>query len=85
MRHVLLPALAPATIVGLYFAPVSLVGCANRGLMALAVALGSPAAAFVTVGVSIRCRSRNDPSASWWVISTLILALPLVLLLGPLG
>jgi hypothetical protein len=82
---VLLPAIAPAAIVGLYFTPVSLVGCANRGLMALAVAFVAAAAAFTTVGIGIRATRRNDRSSGWWIISTLILALPLVLLLGPLG
>ncbi len=85
VRHVLLPALAPLAIVGLYFTPVSLIGCANRGLLALLVVGLSTIAAFVTVGLAMRGRTRGDPSSSWWILSTLILTLPLVLLLGPLG
>jgi hypothetical protein len=85
IRHVVLPAVAPATIVGLYFTPVLLFGCVNRGLMALAVVLISAVAAFVTIGIGIRAKSRNDPSSSWWLLSTLILLLPIVLVLGPLG
>ena len=85
VRHVLLPALAPLAIVGLYFTPVTLIGCANRGLLALLVAGLSTIAAFVTVGFAMRGRTRGDPSSSWWILSALILTLPLVLLLGPLG
>jgi hypothetical protein len=85
IRHVALPAIAPATIVGLYFTPVLLFGCVNRGLMALAVVLISAVAAFVTIGIGIRANARNDPSSSWWLLSTLILLLPIVLVLGPLG
>jgi hypothetical protein len=85
VRHVLLPAVAPLAIVGLYFTPVSLIGCANRGLLALLVAGISAIAAFTTVAIAIRGRARGDRSSSWWILSTLIFALPLALLLGPLG
>jgi ABC-type amino acid transport system permease subunit len=85
VRHVLLPAIAPLAIVGLYVTPVSLIGCANRGLLALVVASVSTAAAFVTVATAFRARMRGDRSSIWWTVSTLVLTLPLVLLLGPLG
>jgi len=75
---------APAAIVGLYFTPVLLFGCVNRGLLALAVVLLSAGAAFVTVGIGLRERVRGRASV-WWVISTVILTTPLVLVLGPLG
>jgi RsiW-degrading membrane proteinase PrsW (M82 family) len=85
LRHLLLPALAPIAIVGLYFTPVSLIGCANRGLLALAVAAISTVAAFVCVAFAFRARSRSDPAGLWWAVSALVLTLPLALLLGPLG
>lgn len=85
IRHILLPAIATALILGLYFMPVSLVGCVNRGLMAVAVVLVSAIAALVTVGMAIRLRLKNDPSSTWWIISGLILTMPLALILGPLG
>jgi hypothetical protein len=85
VRHVLLPALAPLAIVGLYLTPVSLIGCTNRGLLALLVVGLSTIAAFVTIAIAIRGRTRGDPSSRWWLLSTLVLTLPLVLLVGPLG
>jgi hypothetical protein len=84
VRHVALPALAPAALIGLYFTPVLLFGCVNRGLLAVAVALASAVGAFVTVGIALRLRVRGKP-AGLWIVSTLILASPLALLLGPLG
>jgi hypothetical protein len=84
LRHVVLPATAPLAVIGLYFTPVLLFGCVNRGLMALAVVLISAAAAFATIAMGFRARAEGRPSG-WWLVSALILTLPLVLILGPLG
>ncbi len=85
IQHILLPAIAPLLVVGLYFTPVALFGCVNRGLMAVAVVLVAAIAAFIAVGMAFRLRLKNDPSSTWWIISGLILTLPLILILGPLG
>ena len=78
LRHVALPALAPAALVGLFFTPVMLFGCVNRGLLALAIALGSAVGAFVTLGIAFRLRARrahtsyavdraaSPPGPRWW-------------------
>jgi hypothetical protein len=79
LRHVALPALAPAALVALYFTPVMVFGCVNRGLMAVGVVLISSGAAFVTIGLGMRER-RQGRSSAWWLLSTLLFVLPLVLL-----
>ena len=84
VKHVALPALAPAALIALYFTPVLLFGCVNRGLLAVAVALVSAIGAFVTVGIALRLRAQGKPSGLW-ILSTAILTSPLALLLGPLG
>ena len=84
VKHVALPALAPAAMIGLYFTPVLLFGCVNRGLLAVAVALVSAIGAFVTVGIALRRRAQGKPSGLW-ILSTAILTSPLALLVGPLG
>jgi hypothetical protein len=84
VKHVALPALAPAALIGLYFTPVLLFGCVNRGLLAVGVALLSAAAAFVTVGLALRLRVQGQ-TAGLGILSALILSSPLALLLGPLG
>jgi hypothetical protein len=85
VRHIALPAVAPAAVIGLYFTPVLLFGCVNRGLMAMAVVLISAIAACVTSGIGVRARAQGRSSAQWWLLSTLILVVPIVLVLGPLG
>ena len=85
VRHLLIPATAPAALVGLYFTPVTLFGCVNRGWLALAVVLISAVAACVTTAKCSRARRQGSPSANWWLLSTLVLVTPIVLILGPLG
>ena len=84
-RHVLVPTIAPLAIVGLYYTPVALMGCVNRSLVALAVVLASLLVGIATGLMGLRARSRNDRSSPWWMATTLILALPALLVLGPLG
>lgn len=85
-RHLLLPAVAPAALVGLYFTPKAVFGCANRGYMALGVVFFAAIAAVATTvkGVTERRRGADD-AANWWLMTTLILLFPIVLLFGPLG
>ena len=84
-KHILLPAVAPAAIVGLYFTPVALIGCVNRGLLALAVVLVSLLAGIAAGLVGIKARQRDPGSRWWWIATLLILATPALLVLGPLG
>ena len=85
VKHIALPAAAPLAIVGLYFTPVLLFGCVNRGLLAVAVVLVSAVAACVTTGKGVRAKAQGLPTANWWLLSTLILVIPIALVLGPLG
>jgi RsiW-degrading membrane proteinase PrsW (M82 family) len=85
VRHIVLPLVAPAAILGLYFTPTTVVACATRGLLALAVVLVSAIGAFVAIGFGFRAQRRSDPSSSWWIATAAILTTPLALLLGPLG
>jgi hypothetical protein len=85
VKHIVLPAAAPIAIVGLYFTPVLVFGCVNRGLLAVAVVLVSAVAACVTTGKGVRAKAQGLPTANWWLLSTLILVMPIALVLGPLG
>jgi hypothetical protein len=84
-KYIALPAIAPAAMIDLYFTPVVLFGCVNRGLLALALVLLSTGTAVITLRLSLRARVQNPLVSSWWLISTLILILPLALVIGPLG
>jgi hypothetical protein len=83
VRHVLLPGLAPAAMVGLAFTPIEVFGCVGRGLLALGVTLGATLAACVTTAIGARARARRDfTSSERWLLSTLILVLLAALLLA---
>ena len=83
--HLALPSLAPAAIIFLYFTPKSVFGCANRGWFALVVVCLAMVAAVVTGMKGIKSKMHGDKEASnWWIISTIILLLPTVLVVGPL-
>lgn len=84
-RHVFLPLLAPLAIVGLYVTPVELIGCLHRGLLAVAVALASAIGSIVASGAAIRGVRRGRAEARWWLVTALVLILPMALLVGPLG
>jgi RsiW-degrading membrane proteinase PrsW (M82 family) len=85
LKHGALPALAPASIVGLYFTPLTVFGCVTRGLIAVSVALVSSAFAFVALGFAFSAVRRKDPESRWWILTAAMLTLPLALLVGPLG
>jgi hypothetical protein len=85
-RHLFLPSIAPATLILLYFTPKTVFGCANRGTMALAIVFLAMVAAVATtvIGVIEKKRGHRE-EANWWIVTTLILLTPIVLLVGPLG
>ena len=85
-RHVLAPLSAPVALVALYFTPKDVFGCANRGLMAMAVVLLATVGALVAAWKGVSRRRRGlDAEANWWLLTTVILLLPIALLAGPLG
>ena len=84
VKHILLPAIAPAAVVGLYFTPVALIGCANRGLLALGVVFASLITGIAVGLIGIKERRRDPRSRWWWIASLAILAAPALLVLGPL-
>lgn len=84
-RHIILPSIAPLAIVGLYLTPVSLIGCTTRGLLALAVVFASLGIG-ISVGVrGLRSRMKGESGSGWWIASMCVLALPALLVFGPLG
>ncbi|NEV65152.1 hypothetical protein [Thiorhodococcus minor] len=84
-QHILLPGLAPLSVVALYFTPVSAIDCRTRGLLALVIVL---LALIVGIGIGIRglhARLRGMPVSGWRIAAICILLLPALLILGPLG
>ncbi len=78
--HLLIPAAVPAIFFVIASIPVEVIGCRNRGLMAFAVALSGAQAGVISVILGLIRRMRGDASSSWFILSTIILALPAIFL-----
>jgi hypothetical protein len=81
MRHVILPACAFVIFLAIASTPVEVLGCRNRGMMAFGVSLASGVGALAAAVIGLRTRIRGSSNSIWWVITCLILTLPVVALL----
>lgn len=77
-RHILLPAILLLIFFMIALSPVEVLGCRNRGLLALAVSLISGLSALGTAIIGVKGRIRGDSKAIWWVLSTLVLTIPVI-------
>lgn len=84
LLHIGLPLLATAAIVALYFTPLTVISCVNRGLIALGIVFASLITGIVLGLFGLRARARGE-EPGLWVASMLLLLLPALLVLGPLG
>jgi hypothetical protein len=84
-KYILIPAVAPLAVAVLYFTPLSVIGCSTRGLLALAVVFISLVAGIVVGVIGVRARMSGASVSGWRVAAMCVLALPAVLILGPLG
>ena len=82
MKRIFFHVYLPAALVVVFFAiaatPVEVLGCAARGLMALAAAFISGLAALFTACRGSKAKKTGDPEANWWLASSLILAIPVI-------
>lgn len=81
-RHVAIPAMMPLLFFAVALTPVAVLGCRNRGLLALLIALASGCWALREAFVAAGARARGDPDASWRVIGSVVLSIPVVALLA---
>jgi heme O synthase-like polyprenyltransferase len=77
-RHLIFPALMTMFFFAVALSPINMLGCRTRGLLAFAIALVSGFAALFTAFRALKVRLRGDGDSQWWVISTLILTIPVV-------
>jgi hypothetical protein len=78
VNHIVIPAMMTVLFFVVALTPVEVLGCLVRGLVATMIALISGLAALATVIIGAKGRVRHDKNSIWWVLSTLILAIPLV-------
>jgi hypothetical protein len=82
VHHVILPAVMPVLFFVVALTPVEVLGCFLRGLIALLISLVSGLAALTAAIIGTRGgakgRVRYDKNSIWWVLSTLILVIPVI-------
>jgi uncharacterized membrane protein YjfL (UPF0719 family) len=76
LKHILIPLLVTAAFLMVVATPVELLGCRNRGLLAVGIALAGGLAGLACAAKGLVDKIRNNPDSGRWMISTLILALP---------
>ncbi len=81
VRFLALPALNPLLFFAVAATPVDLLGCRNRGLIAVSIALAGALGSLGSAIVGLRGRIRRDPNSQWWVASAMVLAVPAVAVL----
>lgn len=77
-HHVTYPAFMTVLFFAVALSPVNLLGCKTRGLLALSISLVSGIAALFTAITALKGRLRGNTDSRWWIISTLILTIPVV-------
>jgi len=78
ISYILIPSIMPALFFLIALSPIEVLGCRTRGLLALLVAFASAIAALVTAITGARGRMKGDPNARRWMISTLVLVIPVI-------
>jgi hypothetical protein len=81
VKFLVLPGLVPILFFTVADTPVDLLGCRNRGLLAVMIALAGMLASLGAAIMGAKGRMRRDPQAHWWVVSALVLAMPAVAVL----
>ncbi|MFX4260795.1 hypothetical protein ACOBQJ_01215 [Pelotomaculum propionicicum] len=61
--------------------PVYILGCLTRGLVALSIALISALVSLSAAIMGLKGRLRGDENSGWWVVSSLILLIPVAALI----
>ena len=76
LHHVIIPAFLVALFLLIVSTPVEAMGCRNRGLIAVTMALVGALSALGAVIKGLMGRIRGDPTSTWWITSGLILMIP---------
>lgn len=77
-KHIAIPLIIPAVFFIVASLPVDLLGCRNRGLIAVFLAI---LAGIFGVGAAFKGvinKAKKDPNSYLWIISALILSIPAV-------
>ncbi len=77
-KHLILPAIMPVLFLAVALTPVEVLGCFLRGLIAMLIALASGLSAIGAAILGLKGKVSRDPNTIWWVLSTLIMTIPVI-------
>jgi hypothetical protein len=81
-HHVVIPAIVPMVFFTITAIPIELIGCRNRGLMAVGTALISGLLGMGAAARAAAAKTRRNPTANWWLGTAIILAIPSLFILA---
>ncbi len=81
LHHLVFPAAIPFMFFITALTPVEVFGCRNRGLMVFIIALAGALAGLGSAVWSLVRKLRGDAGSNWFILSTIILALPAIFLI----
>jgi len=81
LAHILLPAISSVAFFALACTPVELLGCRTRGILALLIATTSGLLSLAAAIRAIKGRLDGEASSYLWIISSLVLVIPVIALL----
>ncbi len=81
LHRIFIPVLISILFFAVAATPVELLGCRNRGLIAFVIALISGLASLGAAVIALKGRLRNDPDTYSWILTSLILLIPVVALI----
>jgi hypothetical protein len=81
LHYLLIPSLLPIAFFAVAATPVEVLGCRNRGLLALLIAFVSVLTGLAAAVRAVQERRRGEADSGRWVATALILAIPPVVLL----
>jgi hypothetical protein len=77
-KHIIIPGLVSVAFFAVAFSPVDILGCRLRGLLALSISLLSGIAGIGIAVTSLKKRIRGEADSLWWVVTTILLTIPVV-------
>jgi len=81
IRHFILPTIMPVLFFAVALSPVELLGCRTRGLIALSIAFVSGLAGVGAAVMALKGRLKGEAGSEKWILTALILTIPVVALL----
>jgi hypothetical protein len=79
--HIILPLIISIAFFVNAFTPVEVLGCRTRGIVAIIITFISAILALSFAIIALKRKLQKDENSYWWIISSLILTIPIIALL----